>query len=333
MNRHYWYNYPVNTRDPFGPAQPGQHLAEEYAYHEEQLLACAPPSGTPISCKYYFLKKKGFTGTPIIPELPTAADGGVGRYRIYRNSGGEWIIVWHTETGAHEIHGTIYEKWKNTIGDNFGFPITDELTTPDGIGRFNHFRRVHEPGKPEGSIYWTPQTGAHMVLGAIRDKWAQLGWERSPLGYPVDDQRDPSGAVSFATHLTLKQRFQHGSIIWNPETGAYVEGATPPTPPIPPPPPVQPSQPTIIVIKQNSNIVVTGSNFKSNASIRIRIVVGVIGNEYSYYANSNEIGSFTHPIDVSGVPQGTDIFVSATDGRPAQNSTGFLWSNTVPMRL
>lgn len=108
-----------------------------------------------------------------------------------------------------------------------------------------------------------------------------------------------------------------------------------PSPP-PPPPSSHHIQPIINVSKQNGNIIVTGSNFKPNAPIRIRIVVGFIGNEYSYYANSNQMGRFTHPIDVSGVPQGTDIFVSATDGTrvpTSQDMTGFLWSNTVPMRL
>ncbi|PGB53014.1 LGFP repeat-containing protein [Bacillus toyonensis] len=261
-------------------------------------------------------------------------DGGVGRYRIYRNGGGEWIIIWHPETGAHEIHGAIYEKWKNTIGDNFGFPFTDESVTPDGIGRYNHFRRVHEPGKPEGSIYWTPQTGAHMVLGAIRDKWAQLGWEKSSLGYPIDDQRDPTGAVSFATHLPLKQRFQHGSIIWNPGSEAYVEQ---PTPSGQVTHPSLPSQPNISVFKRNGRIVVNGSQFTPGASIRIRVLVDRPGIEFNNNANADGNGSFKeYEIDVSPLPQGIKIWVSATDGRrvpPSQDITGFLWSNTVQLDL
>ena len=54
-----------------------------------------------------------------------------------------------------------------------GYPVTDESGTPDHVGRFNHFEG--------GSIYWTPQTGAHEVHGAIRALWASLGWERSGL--------------------------------------------------------------------------------------------------------------------------------------------------------
>lgn len=53
---------------------------------------------------------------------------------------------------------------------------------PDGQGYFRHFWN-------NGSIYWSPNTGACAVYGAIREKWASLSWERGFLGYPVTDQR------------------------------------------------------------------------------------------------------------------------------------------------
>jgi uncharacterized protein with LGFP repeats len=39
-----------------------------------------------------------------------------------------------------------------------------------------------------GSICWTPHTGAHEVHGGIRQKWTDMGWERSRLGYPLSDE-------------------------------------------------------------------------------------------------------------------------------------------------
>ncbi len=64
------------------------------------------------------------------------------------------------------------------------------------------------------SIYWTPQTDAHEVHGAIRDKWASLGWERSRLRYPVSDERGfPGERVS---------EFEGGVIVWTPAGGAEV---------------------------------------------------------------------------------------------------------------
>jgi len=83
---------------------------------------------------------------------------------------------------AFEVHGDIRAKY-NALGGAagaLGMPTTDETGTPDGVGRFNHFQN--------GSIYWTPRTGPMSVRGKVRDRWAASGWERGPLGYPVQDQ-------------------------------------------------------------------------------------------------------------------------------------------------
>jgi hypothetical protein len=49
--------------------------------------------------------------------------------------------------------------------------------TPGGTGWFRTSRAA--------PIYWSAETGAHEVHGAIREKWAALGWERSFLGFPA----------------------------------------------------------------------------------------------------------------------------------------------------
>ena len=56
------------------------------------------------------------------------------------------------------------------------------------------------------AAYWTPITGAHEVRGAIRDRWAALGWERGSLGYPVSDE---TNEVDGSGRLSL---FEHGAI-------------------------------------------------------------------------------------------------------------------------
>ena len=61
-----------------------------------------------------------------------------------------------------------------------GTPTTTETSTPDGKGRYRHFQG--------GSIYWSPETPAREVHGLIRQKWSELGWERSHLGYPLTDE-------------------------------------------------------------------------------------------------------------------------------------------------
>lgn len=95
-----------------------------------------------------------------------------------------------------------------------GAPTTPVTVCPDGVGYYRHYKG--------GSIYWSPGTGAHEVHGAIRAKWAALGWEKSFLGYPRTDEtvgRDPKAEGRF-------NHFQGGSIYWHPQTGAFeVHGA------------------------------------------------------------------------------------------------------------
>ncbi|HEY7308923.1 MAG TPA: hypothetical protein VH643_06090 [Gemmataceae bacterium] len=151
----------------------------------------------------------GFLGQPFdvgagSNEMPTA--DGKGRCRDFEHGS----IYWSPQTGACEVHGDIRIKWAQLGGERgfLGFPLTDELGTPDGRGRFNHFQG--------GSIYWTPQTGAHEVHGAIREKWASMGWERSRLGFPISDEHTPPGWHGRAT------TFEGGTILWTPERGAEV---------------------------------------------------------------------------------------------------------------
>ena len=98
----------------------------------------------------------------------------------------------------------------------WGYPVTSESGTPDGVGRFSHFQN--------GSIYWTPQTGAHEVHGAIQAEWASLGWERSILGYPVTDQSVPTTDLAIPETGSAFNNFQGGTIDWTPETGAHEVG-------------------------------------------------------------------------------------------------------------
>ncbi|MFF3411640.1 LGFP repeat-containing protein [Streptomyces sp. NPDC002742] len=76
---------------------------------------------------------------------------------------------------------------------------------------------MHVPGNPEASIYWTPETGAHPVYGAIRGRWAVRGWETSSVGYPVEAEHDRSGLPG------REQNFERGRIAWSPETGAFFD--------------------------------------------------------------------------------------------------------------
>ncbi len=149
----------------------------------------------------------GFLGAPLTPETP-AANGGL--KQEFQNG----TIFFHESTGAFEVHGLIRARFEAMGAEMsmLGYPMTDESSTSDGIGRYNHFQN--------GSIYWTPNTDAHEVYGPARARWAALRWERGLLGYPI---AAPYGEIRNRDwyHVTL---FQHGKIEVNLATHqVYVE--------------------------------------------------------------------------------------------------------------
>jgi hypothetical protein len=138
-------------------------------------------------------------------------DGGAGIDYIPANDG-DYIQV-----GSRAVYGAIGMKYIALGGEGgfLGRPLTNETGTPDRVGRYNHFAG--------GSIYWSPATGAHVIYGAIRDKWASLGWERGALGYPTSDEM-PGGADA------RLNTFQNGQITWTPLAGAVVSKINMPVP-------------------------------------------------------------------------------------------------------
>jgi uncharacterized protein with LGFP repeats len=166
-------------------------------------ISCAGGSGTVIGAIADKYKSLGgctsVLGRPTSNELPCA--DGQGRYSTFEIGS----IYWRSDIGAFEVHGAIRDKWKALGWENgfVGYPLTDELGSPDGRGRYSVFQGAN--------IYWTPQTGAHEVHGAIRDKWKELGWELGALGYPTSDEYAISGG--------RRSDFEHGSISWASATG------------------------------------------------------------------------------------------------------------------
>ena len=191
--------------EPTGPELPCPDSIGKHRHYKGGSIHWSPKSGA-HSTRGLSRKKweamnweVGPLGYPISDERP--CNGG----RITEFQGG--FVLWKTFTkDAFEVHGSIKDKWVTLGRENsfLGLPETDESTCPDGRGKFNHFEK--------GSIYWTPETGAHEVHGLIRQRWAKLGWERSSLGYPISDEKDmPGGRVS---------HFQGGRIEWTKQKGA-----------------------------------------------------------------------------------------------------------------
>ena len=110
-----------------------------------------PPQGGAINSKYQDMTKAGIAlGQPISAEQ-TSSDG-QGHVRVYQNS----TLYWNPRTGAHEVHGSIREQYIRLGAENsrLGYPTSDEILAPDGVGRQNNFEH--------GSIYWSAKTGARI---------------------------------------------------------------------------------------------------------------------------------------------------------------------------
>ena len=162
---------------------------------------------TPLVGKYLELGgAQGWLGYPTSSSSRTADN----QADFSKFEGGR---IYSSPAGVYSIHGDIRRRWTD-LGEGasvLGYPTTDETETPDSVGRYNHFQF--------GSIYWTPDTGACEIRGAIRDRWAALGWERSYLGYPVSGEL-PTNQGGFVNG------FQRGEIRWTGAAGAVDFPAT-----------------------------------------------------------------------------------------------------------
>lgn len=116
-------------------------------------------------------------------------------------------IYWSPDGGAHPVFGEIAKKWGSTgwEGGHLGYPITDELCGLARGGCVQEYRG--------GLIYWSMDTGAHFVKGAIRGEYAETGWENG-LGYPTTDE------FCGLREGGCGQHFQGGSVYFTPRTGA-----------------------------------------------------------------------------------------------------------------
>lgn len=170
--------------------------------------ALAAPYGK-IGEKYTKLGGPSGALGPAVGDETDAPHGG--RYHLFRDG----VIYWHPEIDeAFAVWGAISRKYWQVGRAEYGYPITDERATPDGRGRYNHFRAIHLQNKPEASIYWTPETGVTAIYGLIRDAWAKGGWERGELGYPTSDE--------FQDGAQRRQNFERGFILWSQVRGIQI---------------------------------------------------------------------------------------------------------------
>jgi Ca2+-binding RTX toxin-like protein len=108
---------------------------------------------------------------------------------------------------SFRLSGPAVQRWLELGGEAgfLGAATTAVVTSADKVGQYVHFKG--------GSMYWHPAAGAHVVYGAIRDKWVALGAERGRLGYPTSDEFTTTNGWRMVS-------FQAGSIVWRSDVGA-----------------------------------------------------------------------------------------------------------------
>jgi LGFP repeat len=162
----------------------------------------APPAGqSPIAAKAASLN--GALGAATTGEVYGLKDNG--GYQCFERG----CILWSPATGAHISVGAIRGLWAATGFENgrLGYPTTDEVGGLKDGGVYQNYQG--------GAIIWSPATGAHISVGAIRTIWASTGFESGRLGYPTSDEYATGNDGSVA------QNYQGGVIHWSP-SGYYI---------------------------------------------------------------------------------------------------------------
>ncbi len=184
------------------------NIAEDVRGVVNQLLAQKQmPGRSAISQKW---TDSGWSTEGIIPVTDElVCFDGVGHYQHFANveTGFQGTIFWHPDPdiGVHAIQGNIRKKWLDLRWWETApiYPTTDEIECSDGIGHYNHFRRIDFLPElyylNDISLYSYPTLGTHETHGAIRHHWMHfLGAEQ--YGYPVtDEQVCPDGIGRLST--------------------------------------------------------------------------------------------------------------------------------------
>jgi uncharacterized protein with LGFP repeats len=95
-------------------------------------------------------------------------------------------IFFTPATGAHVMTGAILDKYMSLGGPadgDMGFPTIDE-----GPGKAPGSRNTTFSAADNPVIFWTADTGARVVRGAINAAWDKLGGSAAQLGVPSDDE-------------------------------------------------------------------------------------------------------------------------------------------------
>jgi uncharacterized protein with LGFP repeats len=146
----------------------------------------------------------GALGYPVSDTTCGLADGGC--YQHFQGG----TVMYSPASGSWAVAGVLRDGWfrAGSEGGVLGYPAGAQFCGLRDGGCLQQFAG--------GAVYWSPASGAHPVrAGAIRDRWAGLGWEAG-LGYPLEEERAVSeGRV---------QRFQYGTLVLDRATAQVRRG-------------------------------------------------------------------------------------------------------------
>jgi stage II sporulation protein D len=110
-------------------------------------------------------------------------------------------IYWSKATGPHEVYGRILTRYRalGAAGSALKFPSSGEVGGGVPGARMSRFQR--------GRIYWSRDTDAREVYGAILRRYLHLGGPRSRLGLPVTGE--------YAIRGGRASDFEGGRITWD----------------------------------------------------------------------------------------------------------------------
>ena len=122
---------------------------------------------------------------------PVTENGGT--YQVFQNG-----TIAHSASGTFSVTGDIATRWTALKFRGRGTGATH------GQRRLQHKDNGCYQNFQGGAISWTSATGAWETYGAIRSRWAAMGFENSALGYPIAAPVSAMGGTS--------QAFQNGTI-------------------------------------------------------------------------------------------------------------------------
>ncbi|MGY1747625.1 LGFP repeat-containing protein, partial [Blastococcus sp. SYSU D00695] len=150
-----------------------------YAHFEHGSIYSSPATGARVLTGAIRGRwaAAGWENSPLgYPTSDVAEAPGGGEYAHFQQG----TVTWSSATGARVLTGPVRDAWLASGGVSGELGLaTSDVTALAGGGAFAHFQH--------GSVYYSPATGARVLTGAVRDRWAALGWENSALGYPTSD--------------------------------------------------------------------------------------------------------------------------------------------------